>query len=98
MSPEQAAGRLGRIGPVERHLQSGATLYTLLTGHPPIEASDVGEILRKAERGEFPRPRQVNPQVPAPLEAICLKAMVAATERPLRIGGSIGRRRGALAG
>ena len=35
----------------------------------------MGEILRKAERGEFPRPRQVNPQVPAPLEAICLKAM-----------------------
>ncbi len=75
MSPEQAAGRLDELGPSSDIYSLGATLYTLLTGHPPIEASDVGEILRQAERGAFPRPRQVNPQVPAPLEAICLKAM-----------------------
>ena len=28
-----------------------------------------------SQRGEFPRPRAVNPKVPPALEAICLKAM-----------------------
>ena len=32
-------------------------------------------MLNKVQRGDFPPPRRVNPQVPAALEAICLKAM-----------------------
>ncbi len=74
MSPEQAAGRHDELGPTTDVYGLGATLYHLLTGGPPF-SGDVGAILRKVERGDFPRPRQVNRMVPPALEAVCLKAM-----------------------
>jgi serine/threonine protein kinase/Flp pilus assembly protein TadD len=75
MSPEQAAGRLDLLGPASDIYSLGATLYTLLTGRPPIEGKDAAEILRKAQRGEWLPPRQVKPDVPAALNAVCRKAM-----------------------
>jgi eukaryotic-like serine/threonine-protein kinase len=79
MSPEQAAGRLDQLGPASDVYSLGATLCNLLTGKPPFTDADLGTILRKVQAGDFPRPRQVNPDVPAPLEAICLKAMALRT-------------------
>ena len=35
----------------------------------------MAEVLQKVERGDFPPPRQLRPDTPRPLEAICLKAM-----------------------
>ena len=55
MSPEQAAGELDHLGPRSDVYSLGATLYCLLTGKPPFEG-DIGEVLRKVGRGEFPRP------------------------------------------
>jgi WD40 repeat protein/serine/threonine protein kinase len=75
MSPEQAAGRLDELGPASDVYSLGATLYCLLTVKPPFEGTDAGEILRKVQKGDFPPPRTVDSRVPAPLEAICLKAM-----------------------
>jgi serine/threonine-protein kinase len=75
MSPEQAEGRLDLLGPASDVYSLGATLYCLLTGQPPFTDPDVGRILDKVTRGEFPRPRQVRPEVPPGLEAVCLKAM-----------------------
>ena len=75
MSPEQAAGRLDLLGPASDVYSLGATLYYVLTGRPPIEADDVGAILKQVQRGEFRPPRAVNPEIARPLEAICLKAM-----------------------
>jgi tetratricopeptide (TPR) repeat protein/tRNA A-37 threonylcarbamoyl transferase component Bud32 len=75
MSPEQAAGRHDILGPASDVYSLGATLYTLLTGFPPIQDTDVVDVLRKVQRGEIPPPRQVKPDVPRALEAICLKAM-----------------------
>src|SRR5262249_30163630 len=46
-----------------------------LTGKPPFEGEDVGEILRKVQRGDFVPPRQLEPSLDAALEAVCLKAM-----------------------
>jgi serine/threonine-protein kinase len=80
MSPEQAAGRLDRLGPASDVYSLGATLYDLLTGRPPFPDPDVGTVLRKVQAGDFSRPRQVNRDVPPPLEAICLKAMAARPE------------------
>ncbi len=56
MSPEQACGHLDRLGPRLDVYSLGATLYCLLTGRPPSEGDDIGEVLRKVQRGEFPRP------------------------------------------
>src|SRR6516164_9285781 len=75
MSPEQAEGDLERLGPRSDVYSLGATLYCLLTGKPPLEGDDIGEILRKVQRGQFPPPRQVDSSLDAALQAVCLKAM-----------------------
>jgi tetratricopeptide (TPR) repeat protein/tRNA A-37 threonylcarbamoyl transferase component Bud32 len=75
MSPEQADGRLDRLGPRTDVYGLGATLYAILTGKPPFEGQDPSLVLPLVRAGNFPRPRRVDPSVPAALEAICLKAM-----------------------
>src|SRR5262245_59564637 len=75
MSPEQAEGRLERVGPKSDVYSLGATLYCLLTGKPPIDETEVGEALRRVQRGEFPPPRAVRPSISPGLEAISLKAL-----------------------
>ena len=75
MSPEQAAGRLDLLGPASDVYSLGATLYQVLAGRPAFAGSDTATVLRQVQRGEFPRPREVQRRIPAALEAICLKAM-----------------------
>jgi serine/threonine-protein kinase len=75
MSPEQAAGRLDLLGSASDIYGLGATLFCVLTGRAPFESLDVGTLLQRVQKGEFPRPRRLNPSVPRALEAICLKAM-----------------------
>jgi serine/threonine protein kinase len=75
MSPEQAQGRLDLLGPASDVYSLGATLYCLLTGKPAFVDQEVGTILQKVQRSDFPRPCQLKQDVPPPLEAVCLKAM-----------------------
>jgi serine/threonine-protein kinase len=75
MSPEQARGDLEHLGRQSDVYSLGATLYCLLSGRPPQEGDDIGEILHKVQRGEFARPRQLDPSIDNALEAVCLKAM-----------------------
>jgi WD40 repeat protein/serine/threonine protein kinase len=95
MSPEQATGRLDLLGQASDIYSLGATLYTVLTGRPPIEGKDGAEILSKAQRGQWLSPRQVKADVPAALDAVCRKAMA---QRPaeryssaLQLAGEIER-------
>ena len=53
MSPEQARGELYRQGPRSDVYSLGATLYCLLTGKPPFEGDDIGEVLRAVQEGHF---------------------------------------------
>ena len=75
MPPEQAIGRLDRLGPWSDVFSLGASLYHALTGRAPYIGSDLGEILRAAARAEFPDPRTIVPALPRDLGSICLKAM-----------------------
>lgn len=80
MSPEQADGRLDILGRASDVYSLGATLYTLLSGRRAFQGRTVEEVLRKVRAGDFQAPRQVKPQTPVALEAICLKAMSHAPE------------------
>lgn len=73
MSPEQFEGR--GIDHRSDMYALGATLYYLLTGHPPFEAPDVYALLAK-HRGEEPAsPRRYNPRVPLGLAALVLRLL-----------------------
>ncbi len=80
MSPEQAQGRQDLMTSASDIYSLGATLYCLLTGHSPFEAHNLETVLERVRRGEFHRPRDVNADVPRPLEAICMKAMAVRRE------------------
>src|SRR5262245_63625972 len=68
MSPEQARGE--RVDARSDLFSLGSVLYTLCAGHPPFRAETPLAVLMRV-CGEAPRPlRDVNPAVPAWLEAI----------------------------
>lgn len=72
-SPEQAKGE--RVVPQSDIYAVGVTLYEMLTGQLPFESDSIMGLAYK-HIGEPPRPvRQLNPSVPARLEAIVMKAL-----------------------
>ena len=92
MSPEQALGWQDAIKPASDIYSLGATLYTLLTGRPPISGDDLGELLVRIQKQDFPRPREIDPSIPRPLEAICLKAMARSMSARHRTAAALGGR------
>jgi hypothetical protein len=75
MAPEQAEGRLGLLAPATDVYGLGAILYEVLTGKPPFTDPDMPTLLRRVIHDTPERPRQLAVDVPAPLEAVCLKAL-----------------------
>lgn len=72
-SPEQARGE--RVVPQSDIYAVGVTMYEMLTGHLPFESDNIMGLAYK-HISEPPRPvRQLNPSVPARLEAIVMKAL-----------------------
>jgi predicted Ser/Thr protein kinase len=75
MAPEQATRELGPAGVWTDVHGLGAVLYRLLTGVPPFLAETPMDTMMQAMRSTPRRPRELNPQVPAALEAICVKCL-----------------------
>jgi serine/threonine protein kinase len=74
MSPEQVRGDRDQIGPLADVYGLGGLLYFLLTGQPPFQGSWF-TVMHQVLREKPIPPRQLNPQAPAELEAICLKCL-----------------------
>jgi serine/threonine-protein kinase len=75
MSPEQARGEVTNLGPATDIYSLGATLYTLLTGRPPIQGRTTAELLENVRLGNWKPARQLQPNAPKPLDAIAGKAL-----------------------
>lgn len=73
MSPEQVVGR--QVDGRSDIFSLGAVLYELLTGVPPYQGEDLNAILYQVINDMPPAPSSRNPEVPAALDAIVLKAM-----------------------
>ncbi|MEW6434911.1 MAG: serine/threonine-protein kinase [Myxococcota bacterium] len=71
-APEQA--RAKELDARTDVFAAGIVLYEMLTGQLPFQGRMM-DVLSKIVRGQFPRPRELNPRVPAELERIVLKAM-----------------------
>jgi hypothetical protein len=75
MSPEQALARRHLVDHRTDIYSLGATLYEMFTLQPPYPGQDREELLRQITFDDPRPPRRWNPQIPADLETIVLKAM-----------------------
>ncbi len=80
MAPEQATGRKSRVGVSADVYSLGCLLYFTLTGQAPFHGPTPFDILLQVLERDPPLPRQINREVPAVLERICLRAMAKQVE------------------
>jgi eukaryotic-like serine/threonine-protein kinase len=81
MAPEQAAGRVDLIDYRTDVYGLGATLYEILTGHPPFVDTNVARLLRRVQEEDPLPPRQIWGDAPIPLETICMRALAKSREQ-----------------
>jgi predicted Ser/Thr protein kinase len=75
MAPEQADGRTRDVGPHTDVYALGAVLYHLLTGRPPFGGDTPLATIRRIVSDDPVPPRERCPDVPADLDAVCLKCL-----------------------
>jgi serine/threonine protein kinase len=75
MAPEQAAGRTREVGPPTDIYALGAILYETLTGRPPFRAETRELTIIQVLTEEPVPPTRWQADIPADLEAICLKCL-----------------------
>ena len=109
MSPEQAAGSRGDVGPASDIWSLGAILYQVLAQRPPFQGSSPMDTLLAVLELDPPLPRSIDRQVDRDLELIALKTLqkpqdlryasageLAADLRAFLVGEPVAARRGGL--
>jgi serine/threonine protein kinase/Tfp pilus assembly protein PilF len=87
MPPEQAAGKLDELDARTDIYSLGGILYKLLTNHQPIARGKIREVLKNVKEGNIIPPREHDPSIGKPIEAICMKAL--ATDREDRYDSAL---------
>jgi serine/threonine protein kinase len=75
MAPEQARGKTREMGPHTDIYALGAILYECLTGRPPFREDTVVDTIMAVVAQPLTPPRQIRPDLPLEIEAICLKCL-----------------------
>ena len=78
MAPEQAAGRIEALDQRTDVYGLGAILFAILTGEAPhrkVGNESVSDLLKRITQADAPRVRDLDPNLPEELDAICAQAM-----------------------
>jgi eukaryotic-like serine/threonine-protein kinase len=91
MSPEQAAGGRGDVGPSTDVYALGAILYHCLTGRPPFQAANPVDVVLMVLEQEPVPPRLLDPRVDPDLEMVALKCLQKPIELRYRTAADLAR-------
>ena len=75
MSPEQALGQVEEIDHRTDIYAAGVVLYEMLCGRTPFSGQGYAAILGSILEGNYPPPRALRPDIPAPIEAAIVRAL-----------------------
>lgn len=75
MSPEQAAGSRGNVGPASDIYSLGCVLYHALTGRPPLVSDSPVELVLMVLEQDPPPPRALRPSLDRLLEMIVVRCL-----------------------
>ncbi|MCA8923424.1 MAG: serine/threonine protein kinase, partial [Planctomycetes bacterium] len=74
-APEQAFGDTGAIGPATDVYGLGGVLYACLTGRAPMTGASLEDYVQAVRFGSIVPPRQARTDVPAWLDALCMRCL-----------------------